>query len=253
MRLEKQNRVLVIQHAACEGPGIFGQALREAGISTHCINVANGDAVPSDPAGYSGLIILGGPMAVYERHRHPFLRDELNLIEKTLHANLPLIGICLGCQLLCTALGGEVSPGNRKEIGWHEVELSAAARSEKFFNNHPRRFVTFHWHGDQCSLPAYSTLLASSAITEVQAFSYGVGVLGIQFHPEADRDGVHSMCEAFADELALEGINPVGIMGGAELHLPATEALTRGGFAQWWNSAAGAKPLIFEHGEPASD
>jgi GMP synthase (glutamine-hydrolysing) len=253
MRSTAQNRVLVIQHTACEGLGLYERTLREMKVSAEYIQPALGQPLPNSLSEYCALIILGGPMAVYEKSRVTHLRDELQLIEQALHANLPLLGICLGCQLLCAALGGDVAPGSRKEIGWYEVELTPAARQEVFFNAYPARFLAFHWHGDQCKLPAYSTLLASSAITPVQAFSYGVNALGIQFHPEVDRETVTAMCETFAAELATEKINPVGLLGGAELHLQSMEKLSRDAFSNWWQSALNTEPLIFEHGEPASD
>jgi GMP synthase (glutamine-hydrolysing) len=121
----------------------------------------------------AGLIVMGGPMGVYEEARFPFLRRERNLIERALADRVPVLGICLGSQLLASALGAPVRKGLRKEIGWHPVYLEDAAGDDPLFRETPVEFDAFHWHGDVFDLPTGAVRLAHSSLTEYQAFRYG--------------------------------------------------------------------------------
>src|SRR5215470_20091671 len=115
---------LVLRHTQAEGVGLLGNALRERGIHHRALDLARGEPVPKDLRGVGGLITLGGPMAAYELDKHPFLRSESALIEKAIAAGRPVLGVCLGAQLIAQVLGARVYPGERREVGWGPVELT---------------------------------------------------------------------------------------------------------------------------------
>lgn len=130
------------------------------------------------------LIVLGGPIGAYEEDKYPFLTDELALIEGRIRTGQPLLGICLGAQLLARALGSRVYPGPSKEIGWAPITLTDAGRTSA--TRHLEGGPVLHWHGDTFDLPAGTELLASTSICRNQAFALGAKAIGFQFHPEAD-------------------------------------------------------------------
>src|SRR5262249_24470546 len=154
-------------------PGLFAVALERVGVAIEVIRVDLGESVPKDLGGAVGLVVLGGPMGVYETNQYPHLRHELRLIEATLGAGAPVLGVCLGSQLLAGALGARVAPAPTKEIGWFTVTTKPAAAADPLFGLLPSSFVALHWHGDVFELPEGATSLASSAKTEHQAFQYG--------------------------------------------------------------------------------
>lgn len=215
---------LVIQHVAVEGPGALGEALRARGVTLRPVRVFAGDPVPAC-CDAEALVVMGGPMGVYEDDRHPHLRDERRLIESALAAGQPIIGTCLGSQLLASALGARVYPNSRKEIGWYEVALAGAAADDALFAGAPPRFTPVHWHGDVFDLPAGAAHLASSAITPHQAFRHGSNAWGLLFHLELDRPQLDSWLTAFADEMAAAGIAPAAITAAADQHLAAARAV----------------------------
>lgn len=177
--------VLIIKNAPNEGPGNILAYLTLKGFEytikeAHSLN--NIDI--SDP--YRFLIILGGPMGVYEMDRYPFLKNVAHAIEKGLKMGLKVIGICLGAQLIAHVLGSKVYKGAIEEIGWCEIELSEIGKEDicfKYFNN----TKVFQWHGDTFDLPKGAFLLASSIEFPNQAFKYG-DAYGLQFHPEITPD-----------------------------------------------------------------
>lgn len=158
-------------------------------------------------------------MGVYEEERYPFLTLELRLIEKTLKEKKPVLGICLGSQLLATALGASVRKGKWKEIGWHQVELLAAAAEDRLLKNVPRSFVAFHWHGDIFDLPRDATSLASSLWTEHQAFRYGDNAYGFLFHMEITEEIIKAMINTFQGELREAKVDGKSIIQGIGKYL----------------------------------
>jgi GMP synthase-like glutamine amidotransferase len=152
--------VCILQHAVSEPPGAIVDALRAARHALEIVRTFDGEPVPADPDGMDGLVAMGGPMGVYEEARHPFLRDEMRLIEKTLGAGKPVLGVRLGRQLLATVLGATVRRGKRREIGWYPVRLSEAGSGDILFSGVNSSFAAFHWHEDIFDLPHGSTGLA---------------------------------------------------------------------------------------------
>src|SRR5262247_282272 len=159
----------ILQHVACETAAAIGDALQRQGIAQRVVRIFAGEPVPRELTD-DALVVMGGPMGVYESDRYPHLLDELRLIEDALRRERPLIGVCLGSQLVAAALGARVYPGGFKEIGWYPVELSTAAQDDPLFGDVPRRFTPLVWHGDVFDLPRGAVSLASSALTAHQAF-----------------------------------------------------------------------------------
>ncbi len=212
--------VVVIEHIECETSGGIGDALQSSGIDTRHMRIFRGDAVPAEMEDASGLVVMGGPMGVYEQKRYPFLRDEIRLMEDALRKERPVLGVCLGSQLLAAALGARVKKGKQKEIGWHTVNLAEATLNDPFWEGVDRSFRAFHWHGDIFDLPKGAISLASSALTRCQAFRYGPNAYGILCHMEVTREIISCMINAFAGELREEKIEGETLLQQAETHLP---------------------------------
>ena len=231
-------KVLVIRHAACETLGTISEALGTAGVTWNEIRTFDGDPVPRDVGAAAGLIVMGGPMGVYEHGRHPFLLDEMRLIEKALKHDLPVLGVCLGCQLLASVLGATVAHGERKEIGWYVVHLKDSAMMDGLWRGIEPSFVAFHWHGDIFDLPKDTISLASSDLTECQALRYGTHAYGLLFHAEVTHPIIRGMLDTFQDELAEEGIEETNILQSARDHLPRLQQIGSAVFTRWSERAS---------------
>jgi GMP synthase (glutamine-hydrolysing) len=224
--------VIVVQHVLAEGLGRIESLLREGSVDLQFVPP---DAVmpPGGCHHASGLIVLGGPMGVYEADRHPRLRDEMRLIEEALKAQLPTLGLCLGSQLLAAVLGARVYPGPAKELGWHEVVLEEAAKRDCLFRGLPARFHALHWHGDVFDLPKGASRLARSAMTQCQAFSYGPSAWGLLFHLEAGASEMRAMAEAFPDEVRAGETTPAELVESTARHEAASARLASIVFGRW--------------------
>jgi GMP synthase-like glutamine amidotransferase len=181
---EEEPRLLVIQHAGCEPPGVYEHELRERAISFDRVLLDEADPLP-DWRTYSGIVVMGGAMGVYEHEAHPWLTAELRLIEEAVRGGLPYWGVCLGAQLLAAALGAKVAPGPGPELGVLSVQLTEAAARDPVFAAAPAAFAALQWHGDTYELPAGATQLARSPMYEQQAFVHG-HAYALQFHLEVD-------------------------------------------------------------------
>ena len=223
--------VLVVQHVAVEQAGVIGDVLRRRGVATRL--VAPDEPVPGSAAREAmGIVVLGGPMGVYEADRHPRLRDETALLERAVAAGTPVLGICLGSQLLAAALGARVYRGPRKELGWFDVTLQPAAREDPLLGVAPPCFRALHWHGDVFDLPAGATHLASSAQTVHQAFACG-RAWGLLFHLEAPPEQVSAMADAFPEELDDAGTSSDALMAATQRFAAASERIGSAVFDRW--------------------
>lgn len=179
--------VWVLQHVAFEDLGILKPILLERGFSIRIIEVGVEDFSILHPLEPDLLIVLGGPIGVYEQEDYPFLSGEIAWIQKRVAQNLPTLGICLGAQLIAAALGSRVYPGHIKELGWGELELTQEGQASFVKHLHAKYTSVLHWHGDVFDLPAGALSLAKTKNYPVQAFSYAMHrILGILFHPEVD-------------------------------------------------------------------
>jgi len=175
---------LVLRHTQVEGLGLLANVLRDLGVHHRYLDLTRGEPAPRDLRGLGGLIILGGPMAAYETDRHRFLAAEASLIERVITAGRPVLGICLGAQLIAQALGARVFAGERREVGWGTVTLTEDAGNDRLFAGVESPLSVFHFHGDTYELPPDAHNLARSDLYEQQAFSWGDTVYGLQFHIE---------------------------------------------------------------------
>lgn len=179
--------VLIVKNILSEGPGTIEDFLRQQAIPYRVIELHAGDAVPSHDS-FSHLVVLGGPMAVYEMQQYPCLVREAALIEEAIKAEKPVLGVCLGAQMLAHALGARVYPGGNKEIGWYEVSVTDEGMKDPLFSElsvgGKAVAQVFQWHGDTFDLPHGAVRLASSELYPNQAFRYGRAVYALQFHIE---------------------------------------------------------------------
>ncbi len=226
-------QVLVLQHAHSEGLGTIEGALRDAGHSFKYLRTFEGEVVPKNANDLSGLVIMGGPMGVYEHAKYPFLKDEMKLIENFLKEGKPILGVCLGSQLLASALGAEVKKGPRKEIGWYQIHLSASAEDDRLWKGQPSSFTAYHWHGDIFDLPTDAVPLASSELTALQAFRYGKNVYGFLFHMEVTREQIEAMLQEFSDEIQQEKLDGPGILNASASNLPPLREIGAAVFGRW--------------------
>ncbi len=149
---------------------------------------------------FDWLIIMGGPMNIYEHEKYPWLVPEKEFIRLAVASDKIILGICLGAQLLADVLGAKVTRNEHREIGWHPVRLTTAARASSVFRVLPEEFVAFHWHGDTFGIPPGAEAMAESAACRNQAFLLG-RVVGLQFHLESSRDSIDHLISNCADEL----------------------------------------------------
>ena len=223
--------MLVVQHVAIEQPGLIGDVLRRRDVEMRLIHAD--ESLPEDAAREAcGIIVLGGPMGVYEADRHPRLREEIAMLERAVADGKPVLGICLGSQLLAAALGARVYRGPRKELGWFDVTLQPAAREDGLLRNAPPRFTALHWHGDVFDLPAGARHLASSEQTVHQAFVHG-RAWGLLFHLEATPAQVAAMARAFPEELEEVGTSSDALMAATHRFAAGAERVGSAVFDDW--------------------
>ena len=230
--MSRRPAVLCLQHVAIEPPGAVAEAVSGAGLHLEAVRVDRGEAVPRAADGLAGLVVMGGPMGVPQADRYPHLRAELRLLEAALSRAIPVLGICLGSQLLASALGARVERGPRLELGWLPVSLEPAARRDPLFGPLPPELVALHWHGDVFELPRGASSLARSSLTRCQAFRHG-SAWGILFHLEVDPAQVEAMAGAFPGDLEEAEVSQDQLRAGAGEHLATARRLGRGVFDRW--------------------
>lgn len=179
-------KVLVFQHVANEILGTLNPALKQQGLRIRYVNFERDpNATPSIDK-YNGLIVLGGYMGVYEADQYTHIKTEMKLIEEALKKDVPILGICLGAQILAHVLGSEVRKAPEKEMGWYDIELTTAGENAQLLSHFNKTEKIFQMHGDTFDIPKSCEHLAQSKICPAQAFSYGRKVYGLQFHLEVD-------------------------------------------------------------------
>ncbi len=200
-----------MQNIQCETLGLLEQMFVNDGYEIQKVNAQN-DPVPTSPLGYDAIVILGGPMAVYDNL--PYLRKEEEIIKNAIKNDTPVLGICLGSQLIAQAAGGHVYKGKKKEIGWYNVYLTPASSNDIFRGFTDKTIRIFQWHGDTYDLPANAKILAYSDLYP-QAFRIGSAV-GIQFHFEVDEPLIQSWIKEYNTDLIAEVIKPENLLPASQ-------------------------------------
>ena len=201
-------RLLVFQHVPYEILGNLDPLLRTAGFRIRYINFGRQPEAQPDISRYHGLIVLGGPMNCDQYEKHPHLLTEIELIRQAIGDGKPVLGICLGAQLIARALGARVMANQTKEIGWYELNPTSAGEKDPLFSHFESSQMIFQWHGDTFEIPDDAVHLASSPQCKNQAFRYSDNVYGLQFHLEVDEPMIRRWLHtpAMADEaIALGG------------------------------------------------
>ncbi|MBV1887494.1 MAG: glutamine amidotransferase [Parvibaculaceae bacterium] len=227
--------IVALRHLAFEDVGLLGALLAGRGHSLSYVDVPTVDLTHFDPLSPDLLIVLGGPIGVNDENLFPYLAAEKQLIKQRLEAGLPLLGICLGAQLMAAALGAKIYPGVEKEIGWKKLTLSEAGQTSALSEISHSQNVVLHWHGDTFDLPEGATLLASSDICSQQAFSYGPAALALQFHLEAGGADMENWFVGHISEISSEGLDVVALRGDNIRWTPSLTQAGRAVFDRWLN------------------
>ncbi len=222
-----------MQHYGCETLGAIADALQSFGIEWSYISFAKGPPPILEPDEMAGLVVLGGPLSVYHPDLYPFLRAEMELIKRALALGKPILGICLGSQLLAAVLGAEVRAAGAPEIGWLPVRLEPAAHNDRLFHGLPESFVTCVWHGEVFDLPAGAVSLARSEMTACQAFRYGTNAYGLLFHLEMKPEMVAACVRAFEPKLRHAGLDPDHCVVEAAGHFNRLAPIAKTVFSRW--------------------
>lgn len=212
--------VAVVEHAAAEGPARIGATLIDRGVEVRRVRADLGDPMPA-LGDLTGLVVMGGLQDAFSDEGFPSRPAELELLGAAVEAGTPVLGVCLGAQLLAEASGGKAKPGEGPEIGWGTVTLAEDAEHDPLLAGLPRQLTVLHWHLDTYQLPPHAVRLASSPAYAEQAFRVGERAWGLQFHVEVDRETV----EAFLASTPEDARHMDG--GGEALLGRAPEALAQ--------------------------
>jgi GMP synthase (glutamine-hydrolysing) len=231
--------VLAIRHIHFEDLGTLEPLLRQRGYKIQYCDIGDHSLMTMVAEEPDLMVVLGAPIGAYDEATYPFLSQELMLIEQRLAARRPLLGICLGAQLMARALGAKVAPMGHKEIGFSPLTLTAASLASplsRLASDQP----VLHWHGDQFAIPSGLDSLAATPLCPHQAFALGSYALGLQFHLEADSEHIEQWLVGHADELGQAGIDPVILRAQAQTHGPRLKAASQAVFSAWLDGFDGA-------------
>ncbi len=208
-------KVLVLRHVPHEHLGTLAVTLKANNITYEYVNFYEKNTPNISIKDLGGLIILGGPMNVYETDRYSYLRMEDRLIKEAVEKDVPILGICLGAQLIAKALGSRVIKNKQKEIGWYPLKITQEGSKDKLFRHCYSEEIVFQWHGDTFEIPNGAVHLAESTLCKNQAFRYSHNVYGLQFHIEVTPEMISewlNVPENQKEIMSLEGnINPESI------------------------------------------
>lgn len=224
---------IAIRHLAFEDLGTFEDVLAARGFQLRYVEAGDDDLSSFDPQEPDLLAMLGGPIGAYEEALYPFVLDEIRIAARRLHSRRPLLGICLGAQVMARALGSCVYAGPSKEIGWTPLTITEAGQRSPVAHLSGELTSMLHWHGDTFDLPPGATLLASTPLTPNQVYSCGDVALAFQCHPEVRAGFIERWLVGHACELAHAGIRPPDLRDATARLGPALEAQGRKCFEQW--------------------
>jgi len=191
--------IAIFRHIDCEGPGYLASVLTRYELNYQLICIDAGDAVPDKLHDFSALVFMGGSMSVNDAL--PWIDAELNLIRQAIDQQMPVLGHCLGGQLIAKAMGAQVAPMGYREIGWREVSVCDNAYTRAWHDQIKGQYPVFHWHGERFDLPAGASRLFSSDLCDNQGFIYQ-NTLALQFHVEMTADMVKQWADLYQHELA---------------------------------------------------
>ncbi len=219
-------RIRCIQHVAFEGPANIDAWALQRGHRLETTALYNGSPLPEIDT-FDWLVVMGGPMSIHEHEAHRWLPAEKALIRDAITRGKVVLGVCLGAQLIADVLGGTVTPGPNREIGWHDVTLTEAAEASALFAGLPRTFGAFHWHGDTFTIPTGAVHIATSEAFANQAFAYADHVVGLQFHLDYAADGIADMLTHCGNELIASPYvqTEAEILQGLQARVASTRAL----------------------------
>ena len=213
------SRILVCQHVPHEILGTLNPLIKQAGFRIKYINFGRHPLEQPNLDSYDGLIVLGGPMNVDEVEKHPHLVTEMHLIEQAIQKDIPILGVCLGAQLMAKVLGASVSRNPEREIGWYDVSLTENGCVDPLFKSFQKVEKIFQWHGDTFDIPSSAIHLASTPTCTGQAFRYGDRVYGFQFHLEVDEAMIDRWLKVPANQQELD-------LCGGKIHIDEIRRLT---------------------------
>jgi GMP synthase (glutamine-hydrolysing) len=201
--------LLFIKNVDYDSPGSLAEHAKRWGIPARTIEYYCGERLsPAEIDDYSAFFSLGGPYHLHsDMEKLPFLSEEVEFLRWLVERGKPVLGVCLGCQLVAMALGGSVYRHKESEIGCHQARLTGYGEKDLLFRDFPNPFITFHWHSDTFDLPPRAVLLAEGDIAPNQAFRFGETVYGVQFHIEITRKTVDEWLRLYSDILKKKGIS----------------------------------------------
>ena len=235
-------RVLAIVHEVDAGPGVFGEAIRARGATLDEWMLPETTEAPADPLGYDAVFVLGGSMNADEGERFHWIGNERELIGRLLERRVPLMGLCLGGQMVAAAAGAVPRRAPRPEIGWHPVELTEEGRADPVLGCLPPTFEAFQWHSYEFPLPPGAVALARSEVS-LQAARIGELAWALQFHPEVSAaDALRWTADYKSDADAVRiGIDPTALSLEIETKIPAFNTLGRKLCTRWLDLAAASQ------------
>lgn len=226
--------VAIFRHSPTEGPGYFATYLDARGVPWRLVALDRGEAVPEQTGGFSGLVFMGGPMSVNDAL--PWIAPVLRLIRHAAVADVPVLGHCLGGQLMAKALGGHVGRNPVKEIGWGEIQVAQNEQAREWFGQDVSRFESFHWHGETFTIPPGAVRIMGNRYCENQGFVTGKN-LGMQCHVEMTEELIESWCDSGAVEIATANSPAVQtadqMRAGMQLKLAALRAIAVRLYDHW--------------------
>lgn len=208
-------RTVCLQHVPFEGPGAFAGLLEKRGhqVERHLVPQAG---LPKEAGDF--LLVMGGPMSVNDPDA--WIKEEIAFIKQVVQAGTPVLGVCLGAQLMARALGASVRPGRGLELGMTKLRVRAEGKSDPWIGSLPDSFDVFEWHGEVFELPAGAVPLASSELCPLQAFCFGSKAYGLLFHLEIERTGIEALCRECAQDVRCAKTDAASLVKQAEPHLP---------------------------------